>query len=213
MKTKEEILKHFTTKSLATSFFLFSGTMAADGTEKRITLKLMVLKEERKVIFAEAGKDFVDVLFSFLTLPLGTIARLVRKESKVQPPKVASLNSLYQSVENLDEACLRTHTCKGMLLRPRNSREAYCGSIKINIDDTEPAKYFVCNNLIICGRQNPVLISTFKNKRCRCGTLLEKPISFKTSNIFDGFVKANASFMITDDLKVFQPHLIKLLMC
>jgi hypothetical protein len=42
-------------------------------------LKLTVHKETNKVLFAEAGKDFVDILISFLTLPLGTIARLVAK--------------------------------------------------------------------------------------------------------------------------------------
>ncbi|TKY65911.1 tyrosine/DOPA decarboxylase [Spatholobus suberectus] len=54
--------------------------MAAVETEQQVTMKLMVIKERNKVLFAEARKDFVDVLFSFLTLPLGTIARLVRKE-------------------------------------------------------------------------------------------------------------------------------------
>ncbi|KAG2404679.1 uncharacterized protein HKW66_Vig0116010 [Vigna angularis] len=176
--------------------------MAAVGTEERITLKLMVLKEENKVIFAEAGKDFVDVLFSFLTLPLGTIARVARKESKLQPSEVASLSSLYQSVENLDKECFPTDTCKEMLLCPRNSMEAYCRSSKINIDDTEPTEYFVCSNLICCRDEPPVLISTFRNKRCRCGSMLAKPISPETFDSFDGFVQTNSSFMITDDLKV-----------
>ncbi|KAK7373849.1 hypothetical protein VNO80_07269 [Phaseolus coccineus] len=94
--------------------------MAAVETEKSISLKLMVLKEQSKVVFAEARKDFVDVLFSFLTLPLGTILRLVRKESKLQPLEVASLSLICQSVENLPKGCLRTDTCEEMLLRPRN---------------------------------------------------------------------------------------------
>jgi len=66
----------------------FPATMAAVEPEKRISLKLMVLKEQSKVIFAEARKDFVDVLFIFLTLPLGTIFRLVRKELKLQSPEL-----------------------------------------------------------------------------------------------------------------------------
>ncbi|KAL9315391.1 hypothetical protein ACSQ67_016392 [Phaseolus vulgaris] len=86
--------------------------MGAFETEKRISLKLIVLKEENKVIFAEAGKNFVDVLLSFLTLSLGTIAILVRRESKLQPPEAASLSSIYQSVENLPKECLRTDTCR-----------------------------------------------------------------------------------------------------
>ncbi|WVZ14424.1 hypothetical protein V8G54_011990 [Vigna mungo] len=163
--------------------------MAGVGTEECITLKLIVLKEESKVIFAEAGKDFVDVLFSFLTLPLGTIARLVRKESKLQPSEVASFSSLYQSVENLDKECFSTDTCKEMLLCPRNSMEAYCRSLKINIDDTEPTVDLVCNNLVSC-RNQPV--STFRNKRCICGSMLAEPLSTEGSEFFDGFVKSNS---------------------
>ncbi|ESW12411.1 hypothetical protein PHAVU_008G110100 [Phaseolus vulgaris] len=182
--------------------------MASLGTEKCITLKLMVLKEQSKVIFAEAGKDFVDVLFSFLTLPLGTILRLVRKESKLQPLELSSLSLIYQSAENLPIECLRTDTCEEMLLRPRNSMEDHCRSLKINIDDTKPTQYFVCNNWVQCGhKEDPVLISTFKNKSCRCGVMLQKPISSDTSCDFDGFVNSNASFLITDDLKVF-PNLL-----
>jgi len=184
-------------------YWFFPDTMAAVETEKSISLKLMVLKEQSKVIFAEAGKDFVDVLFSFLTLPLGTILRLVRKESKLQPLEVASLSLIYQSVENLPKECLCTDKCEEMLLRPKNSMEAYCRSLKINIDDTEPTQYFVCNNLYQCGLEGSVLISTSKNKSCECGSMLEKPVSHETSDVFDGFVKSNINFMITDDLKVF----------
>ncbi|XP_014511462.1 uncharacterized protein LOC106770153 [Vigna radiata var. radiata] len=176
--------------------------MAADGTEQHVTLKLMVMKGKKKVVIAEAGKEFVDILFSFLTLPLGTIARLVREESKVEPPELALLRSLHQSVENLDNGYLCTDACREMLLRPRNSMEAYCRRLKLNIDDTEPTEYFVCNNLIYCSYTSPVLLSSFKNKQCRCGRMLAKPISAEASCVFDGFVKSNSRFMITDDLKV-----------
>uniref|UniRef100_M8CDG4 Uncharacterized protein n=1 Tax=Aegilops tauschii TaxID=37682 RepID=M8CDG4_AEGTA len=40
-------------------------------------------KAKRRVLFAESDKEFVDVLFSFLTLPLGTIVRLFDKQSHV----------------------------------------------------------------------------------------------------------------------------------
>jgi hypothetical protein len=58
---------------------------------------------KNKVLYAECGKDFVDVLFSFLTLPLGTIARLVATDSNMKAVKFGSISSLYQSVENLDQ--------------------------------------------------------------------------------------------------------------
>ncbi|PNX68281.1 hypothetical protein L195_g056963, partial [Trifolium pratense] len=60
--------------------------MASSATQSsergdNVSLKVMVDKVRNKVVYAEAGKDFVDVLFSFLTLPMGTIARLVATES------------------------------------------------------------------------------------------------------------------------------------
>src|SRR6266487_456390 len=91
----------------------------------KVTLRVLVDKEKNKVVYAEAGNDFVDVLFSFFTLPLGTIARLVSKEdSNIEPFQFGSISSLYRSVSDLDEQYLCSQNCKEMLLQPRNSMEA-----------------------------------------------------------------------------------------
>jgi hypothetical protein len=81
-------------------------------TEDNVQLKLLINEECNKVLFAEAGKDFVDILCSFLTLPLGTIARLVQKDSNMGQVTVGCLNSLYQSVADLDNGFLRTDSIK-----------------------------------------------------------------------------------------------------
>ncbi|KAE9618131.1 hypothetical protein Lalb_Chr03g0042921 [Lupinus albus] len=184
------------------SIKLLFFNMEASGIEKQLqlSLKLMVHQEANKVLFAEVGKDFVDVLISFLTLPLGTIARLVAKECDMGPLKIASLSSLCESVGNIGDEYMCSDTCKEMLLQPRNPMEDYCRSMKLNFDDTEPTKYYVCNNFLECRRARVVMCSTFKNKKCSCGNLLEKQISPKTSFDFDGFVKNSSCFMVTDDL-------------
>ena len=46
------------------------------------------------------------------------------------------------------------------------------------------------------------MLSTYRNKICRCGNTLAKPISPERPNAFDGFVKRNPTFIITDELKV-----------
>lgn len=90
-----------------------------------------------------------------------------------------------------------------MLLRPTNSMESYCKSVKLNIDDTKPTEYFVCNNMFECQYKSPVLLSNFGNNRCTCGRTLEKSTAPEISDVFDGFVKnCNASFLISDELKV-----------
>ncbi|OIW07523.1 hypothetical protein TanjilG_14469 [Lupinus angustifolius] len=119
---------------------------AAASPEEKVTLRILVDEKKNKVVYAEAGKDFVDVLLSFLTFPLGTIARIVSNDSNMKKVNVGSLTSLYQSVANLDVSHFWTDTCKEMLLHPRNSSEDYCQNMKLNIDDTEKTKYFICDD-------------------------------------------------------------------
>ncbi|WJX49084.1 hypothetical protein P8452_35566 [Trifolium repens] len=45
--------------------------------KRTIPLKILVDKQRNKVVFVEAIKEFIDTLFSFLSLPLGTIIRLL----------------------------------------------------------------------------------------------------------------------------------------
>ena len=151
-----------------------------------------------KIFFPKAGKDFVNVLFSFLTFPFGNIAIQMEKQSI----EVWSLSSLYWSVANIDKVCLS----KEMLLQLKNSSKAYMNNLKVNIDDILLTDYFVCNDLLKCRHKSQVLWRTSRNGRCRCGNVLAKPISPKSEscNVYDGdgFVKSNVSFIITDDLNV-----------
>jgi hypothetical protein len=175
--------------------------MAEKNSEERVWLKLLVNKERNKVLFAEGGKDFVDVLFSFLTLPLGTIARLLQMPSNTEPQPastVGCLNSLYQSVADLNKSYFLTKTTKEMLLQPMNSSEDYCSTLKLNIDDTPPAKYFLCTNLGGSCYYNRLYSST--NKNCLCGNPLTFSVFLK--HFCNGFVRSRAAFVITDDLIV-----------
>ncbi|KAI5418625.1 hypothetical protein KIW84_043014 [Lathyrus oleraceus] len=179
------------------------ASIEAESIEQvdNVHLRVLVDKERNRVVYAEAGKDFIDVLFSFLTLPLGTIARLVAKESNIEPVKFDSISSLHQSVSDLDQQYLTNQTCKEMLLNPRNSMEPYCHKIKLNIDDTEPMQYFLCTNRD-CRRNSGCLLSTFKNQICYCGEILSMKVFPNCLNLEDGFVKENATFIICDDLYV-----------
>ncbi|XXG89349.1 hypothetical protein AAC387_Pa12g1367 [Persea americana] len=92
-----------------------------------MSLKLFVDKEMNRVVFAESGNDFVDVLLSFLTLPIGTIIGLTGKQSKI-----GSMTRLYESVEDLDVNLLQAEACKDMLLHPRSASEEQCKNLKMN---------------------------------------------------------------------------------
>ncbi|XXG88865.1 hypothetical protein AAC387_Pa12g1015 [Persea americana] len=128
----------------------------------RMSLKLFMDKEKKTVKFAECGNDFVDVLLSFLTMPIGTIIRLTDKESKI-----GGMSTLYESVGRLDVSLLQTEACRKMLLHPKNASEEHCKNLKVNIDDTEPTKYYKCS--CDCCAKNCGLVSTVYNAQCGCG--------------------------------------------
>ncbi|KAK7294629.1 hypothetical protein RJT34_17518 [Clitoria ternatea] len=152
-----------------------------------VPLKILIDSWKNKVLFAEAEKDFVDVLLSFLTLPLGTIARLLSKDSNIPSVKFGSLTSLYDSVSLLDQKHLWTDTCREMLLQPRNSMGPYCQKLKLNIDDTEPMKFFICDSWNSIRKKNGSLFSTFKNQKCLCGKPMTRVLPPANVTLEDGF--------------------------
>ncbi|KAI3805767.1 hypothetical protein L1987_21653 [Smallanthus sonchifolius] len=102
---------------------------------KPVHLKVFVDKKKKKVMFAEAEQDFVEILFSFLTLPLGTIARLSSKHEATKDIKVGSLNSLYESVKNLDNKHFSNEHCKIALVNPNSSSLSLCEMLKVNLNN------------------------------------------------------------------------------
>ncbi|KAL8531521.1 hypothetical protein ACS0TY_008206 [Phlomoides rotata] len=95
----------------------------------------MLNKEKTKVLFAEAGSDFADVLLSFLTFPLGRIVKVLEKHYGDKAPVLGSITSLYKGLANLDTLHFSTSAAKQMLLHPKslyyeNSAGACsCGSL------------------------------------------------------------------------------------
>ncbi|XP_050916104.1 uncharacterized protein LOC127131214 [Lathyrus oleraceus] len=177
--------------------------MAANALDEQgyqVPLTVLVDKERNRVVYAESGNDFVDVLLSFLTLPLGTIARLVAVESNIEAVEFGSLSKLYQSVSELDEKCLWNQTCKQMLLKPRNSMEAYCKKMKLNIDETARLMFFYCKD-DNCTGKNGLHASTLRDQRCICGKMLNVEVTLD-SPAENGFVKETCTFIISDDLCV-----------
>lgn len=104
--------------------------------EQSVQLKVFVDKKKKQVMFAVAEEDFVEILFSFFTLPLGTIAKLSRKHAKDK--KVGSLTSLYESVLDLNLNQFFDEGCKAALVNPTNSSGSHCQKLKVNLDETNP---------------------------------------------------------------------------
>lgn len=173
-----------------------------------ISLKALVDKENNRVILAESDEDFIDVLFSFLTMPMGTIIRVTRGTLPIVT--IGCINNLYGSVYNLDPQRFQTEACKTMLLYPRNAAEDECKRLKLYTDDGDPLKYFLCNNRN-CRISGKHLLSHYRNAICSCGERMdfEMPLTKKesTGKVFDArdrgtFLKGLTRFIVTDALEV-----------
>lgn len=69
--------------------------------------------------------------------------------------------------------------------------------MKLNIDDIEPKK--LCSKWPNC---NHDLLSTFENKKCKCGNLMTRSFPDKSRKVYKGFVKDEVTFTVMNDLFV-----------
>ncbi|KAI8532068.1 hypothetical protein RHMOL_Rhmol11G0184700 [Rhododendron molle] len=168
--------------------------MASEASQT-MSLKILVEKEKNRIVFVEANKDFVDVLFSFLTVPLGTIVRLTREH--FLKGEIGCLNNLYESLEKFDEDFLSSEH-KGVLLHPRCATDVYCRDLKVNLVECNKSKYYVCQG------ERCDVVSYDQNDSCPCGKALHYELNFlnPVPEGGCGFVKPTVHFMITDDFQV-----------
>ncbi|KAF7127152.1 hypothetical protein RHSIM_Rhsim11G0123200 [Rhododendron simsii] len=165
----------------------------ASKSSQTMSLKILVEKEKNRVVFVEANKDFVDVLFSFLTIPIGTIFGLTREH--FLEGEIGCLNNLYESLEKFDEDFLSSEH-KGILLHPRCATDIYCRNLKVDLVECNKSKYYECG---YCH-----LVSYYQNDTCRCGRAIDYELYLvaPVSQDGSGFIKPTARFMITDDFQV-----------
>ncbi|XP_038679805.1 uncharacterized protein LOC119980965 [Tripterygium wilfordii] len=176
-------------------------------TGLKLSMKLLIDPKGRRVLFAEAGKDVVDFLFSILSLPLGAVATL-------QNPKalVYGVGNLYQSIEDLrDLHMIPNKNIDSLVDRVRVTYANTSNSppILLSTGKSPPTKksYYKCaaNN----GNRNCGTYVTLDPKsRCPCCsktmssplTLVGSTSSSSSSSVEGGFVKGGVTYMITDDL-------------
>ncbi|KAG9441506.1 hypothetical protein H6P81_017360 [Aristolochia fimbriata] len=168
--------------------------MAAD---REIKLKLLVESWCNRVVFAECDSEFVDVLFSFLTMPMGSIIHLCGKETKM-----GCIDRLYQSVEELDERFFENEACKSMLLRPRSPSELKCANLAVNYNVAAPSTgyhLYACNCIY---SKDPV--SYYRGCQCRlCGGIMDHQLALRYPSGSSGvFVQQKKEFVVRDDLQV-----------
>ena len=170
--------------------------------DQTVELNLLIHKKTNQVLFARAGKDFVDILFSFLTLPLGAIARLIERDCSMGKMQLGCLSTLYTSVKDLRQNCLVTTKTKEMIIPSQEETKAYYDALDLYIHDSALQKYFLCSKLQ--NRTCPRFLNPDAKYSCfGCGGSMCHEVEAK--HVEKESVIADCVFMITDDLTVF-PH-------
>ncbi|KAL9164824.1 hypothetical protein ABFS82_06G129100 [Erythranthe guttata] len=81
---------------------------------KKMNLRLVVKKSNNKLLFAQGDDDFVDLLFSFLTIPLGGVECLLGSNSCLK-----SIDNLYKSVVDfIDDKYWVSPSIKNRVMKP-----------------------------------------------------------------------------------------------
>ncbi|KAL2485652.1 Protein of unknown function (DUF674) [Abeliophyllum distichum] len=168
--------------------------------ESKVSLKLLIDTKSKTVLFAEAGKDFVDFIFHILAMPLATAIRLLGKQGMV-----GCLSNLYDSLENLNDSYIQKGHNKDILLKP-NAANLMTSVPLLLLNDKPTANNFYrcvhdCSNGYVTDEPTAICPS--------CRHLMNKNITYvapphvnQKSNEDGGFVKGVITYMVMDDLKV-----------
>ncbi|XVE99480.1 hypothetical protein REPUB_Repub03eG0201900 [Reevesia pubescens] len=169
-----------------------------------VSLKLLVDSISQRVLFAEAGKDFVDFLFNILSLPVGTVIRLLTKQGMV-----GCLGNLYESVENLGDTYLQSTANKDSLLNPMVSNYAANVSLLFpNIQSSTSNSFYSCGNGYNNKNCSKYVTNDPKSICPSCNNVMNQNVTYvnptnkASSSEEGGYVKGVITYMIMDDLVV-----------
>lgn len=173
-----------------------------------MNLRLLINQKTGKILYAEAGKDFVDLLFSFLTLPTGSVIKLLSQLNRSEK-RVGCLTNLYSSVEKLQNTFMDTD--KSHLLDPKLMSTLPNGILRIQ---SAPTVYYVCGSQ--ASRGGPThYMATQSGGRCPCGRDMSYPVELQNPSAGNssvdiagssggggGYVKETVTFIITNELDI-----------
>lgn len=169
---------------------------------KKVSLKLLMSKSNNRVLYAEGGEEFPNLLFSFLTFPLGSIVKCLGGTTTM-----GCLDNLYKSVEGLNNNdYMRSEECKAMLLDPKLALYFGCQNQLLQIEEQVPYQptLSVCES---CNCFGPY-IKDYGNWICshEVSKVQLSTLNPKFPNVVmehgGAFMAGPAMFMVTDELIV-----------
>ncbi|WJX49043.1 hypothetical protein P8452_35530 [Trifolium repens] len=170
--------------------------MPCISDKSKIDIKVLQRKSTKKIIVAESNGDFVDFIFSFLTISLGSIVKLLGANSFA-----GCVGNLYKSVEILDPS--------SVLLNPGIAPQFGCPNQPLNIPHVLPppttyyyglkrkrGHYDFNKEKRVVSKSSASIV----NPRVLI-SLDPRPLNMSREGVV-GFVKRAAFYAVYDDLKV-----------
>ena len=176
--------------------------------ETKVSLKLLIDRENQRALYAEAGKDFIDFLFHILVLQAGSYIPLLKKQEMV-----GSFHNISESIENFSSAYLKPNVKKETILNPKvHIYDSTAGSVTRllpNIESSISTKFYRCSNdySLNCAKYVAYDLSSICPS---CELAMSRELSFvdqpsatnMESSSEGGYVKGLVSYMVMDDLEV-----------
>ncbi|TVU21851.1 hypothetical protein EJB05_31521 [Eragrostis curvula] len=196
-----------------TSIPITSPAAATAAAARTLSMKLLINTKTQRVLFAEAGKDVVDFLFSLLALPIATAAKLIGPESAAS----CSVGNLYASVDKLDSTYVLPGAAKDALLQPTIASAAMTnGSSLLRLPEVSPPQTVQPKNLYKCryALSNCYLyVAGVSGTKCpSCGSQMMTAMYYTgqtvqntadaTGGAKGGLVQGVVTYTVTDDLAV-----------
>ena len=168
-----------------------SGEMMNENEEK-ISVKLSISKSKNIVCYAEAGEDFVNLLFSFLTLPLGFISRHMQ-----DVPWHGCIDYLSKSAHDLDEQYLKSNYHKEILVGSKTCPGISCENYFFGIEDGLVTPYYYAFWWSVERRFQDILTTDKALVPSNAATV---PLKLRNNKSPQGYLKGATMFTITDKL-------------
>ncbi|KAE8647974.1 hypothetical protein Csa_000694 [Cucumis sativus] len=150
----------------------------------KVSLKLVIDKKRKRVLYGEADKEFIDFLFTILALPVGTVIKLQSTEPMLPGP----LSNLYCSMDSLNTI---------NYFEPKRRLQNLLN----------PKTYYLCNNNYRKQSSCHSVSSTHGTKCPNCGGYMTINLAYvyvdeEEKLIEGGYVTGMGKYMVMDDLTV-----------
>ncbi|CAL9007840.1 unnamed protein product [Prunus brigantina] len=188
------------------SLLVLIPLVTASMATNTVSLKLLIDTKGHKVLFAEAGKDFVDFVFTLLALPVGTVIRLLSNwltlPHNTKDNMVGSLGKLYDSRELLNDTYMLPNLNRDTLLKPKAPIGGANVPHLLTNDESLAKKVYMCGSYHHFIADDPRAICP----QCKYTLSTEVPyvaaqaITEGSSGGGGGYVKDVVTYMIMDHL-------------